>query len=251
MMDAENCLAFRGTPSAGDCSPNPCPPPPPPPRPEGACCRPTVCDIQLDSECPTLGGIFRGVGVACEPDPCAPPPCDLSPGPDADLEGEPPCLNGYNDEFNSGCNGGGWVELWTRGSGCVEVNGQCCTYTRNGEARRDEDWYFGLCGPVGTVTASCVAEFPVELSFVDGVLCESIQFIRATAAPCDTVSLSREVTPTSEFWVVVAPSVTEGIPRRNYRLTVCGLNVNNPVEETSWGAIKARYHWMPVRARSR
>ena len=106
------------------------------PPPTGACCFPSgICEISFQYRC---AGMWLGEGRICSPNPC-PPPLSLVCPPGALIEGEPPCVDGYVDNFNSGCTGNPqiWQTINPQAGGCAVMCGRSCASV----LERDSDWF--------------------------------------------------------------------------------------------------------------
>jgi hypothetical protein len=168
-------------------------------------------------------------------------PCVVECPDGALIEGEPPCVDGYYDLYNGGCNSTGWTLIEAQDAGCATMCGVSCTYNYQGLSYRDTDW-FTLNGLGGLVTAEVVAEFPVQFIFIYGTDCNNLVYDLATAGPCQPVQLSRNVAEGVEFWLWVGPQVFSGLPESDYVLDVCGIQGEpTPTVETTWGSIKTRF----------
>lgn len=168
-------------------------------------------------------------------------PCVVDCPAGALQEGEPPCVDGYNDLFNSGCNGAGWELIEAQDNGCATLCGKSCTYIYNGSSYRDTDW-FTLNGGGVMVDATVTAEFPVQFIFIYGLDCNALLYDITTGGPCVPLTLSRSVGDGVEFWLWVGAQVFSGIPESDYVLDVCGLGGGViPTVESTWGSIKTRF----------
>jgi hypothetical protein len=147
-------------------------------------------------------------------------------------EGEPPCHDGYVDNYNGGCNGTGWTVVNADAGGNADIQGLSGTYLSNGSSYRDTDWYDAI-GNGGEATISCMAEFPLQLIFIYGVDCNNLQFDYTTAfCGAPGASLSRGVGSGVHFWPWVAPSMFSGIPcESTYCLHLSGLEPCCPPPE--------------------
>jgi len=156
------------------------------------------------------------------------------------IEGEPPCVDNYYDQYNGGCNSTGWTEVIGT-NGCATVCGKSCTYLYQGSSYRDTDWYT-MTAVGGLVTSTIEAEFPVQFILIWGADCNNLQYEIGTAGPCTPLSLQYNIAAGVEFWMWVGASAFSGIPESDYTYEVCGIEGGQvPVEETTWGAIKNSY----------
>jgi len=181
-----------------------------------------------------------------------PAPCAICP-PDGVAEGEPPCMDDYVDEYNSGCccvemN---WTPIIPVTAGCATMCGRSCTFLHHGLSYRDTDW-FACEAAGGPVTVECQADFPVEMLLFDPANCDSLVFDHfVIGEPCETVQLTHSMPANSTFWIWVGPSQFNGIPERPYLLSVCGIRgsaatIQDPVEsgdfkKTTWGRLKEAF----------
>jgi hypothetical protein len=169
-------------------------------------------------------------------------PCVVDCPAGAIQEGEPPCVDNYNDQYNGGCNSTGWTVVEATGGGCADVCGKSCTYIYQGLSYRDTDWYTMNALAAGNVNASCEAEFPLQFILIYGANCANLQYTLGTAGPCTPVNLSWYFGAGAEFWLWVGASVFSGIPESDYTFNVCNIEGGPvPVENKSWGAIKNSY----------
>ncbi len=208
------CAIAGGVSLGGPCSPNPCSPPA-----AGACCLAEAsCSTLIPVDCATAGGRFLG-GV-CDPNPCLqppPPPVDCPAG--ALLE----------VEDNGGCNSTprAFQRLNPQAEGCATICGTAWATATS----RDTDWYLSIGSGVpmlGTVTAA----FPVQYILIYGTDCAAPDYVVATGAPGEPVTLSWTVAYGAPVWNWIGPSVFADWPESGYVLDVCGIESPS----TSWGA---------------
>jgi len=168
-------------------------------------------------------------------------PCVVPCPGGSQLEGEPPCVEGYHDQYNGGCNTTGWTQVLGLSGGCADVCGKSCDYLYQGSSYRDTDWYtMNALG--GLVTATCEAEFPLQFILIHGIDCDNLQYDLQTADPCTPVILTRNFSAGAEFWLWVGPSTFTGFPESAYTYSVCGIVGDaTPVYGVTWGAVKAWY----------
>jgi hypothetical protein len=172
-------------------------------------------------------------------------PCDVTAPASAVLEGEEICGPGYEDIYNGGCNSEPVPVFQTLqpSGGPIEIFGESGTYD---DYSRDTDWYQIYVSVPNTVTFSAIAEFPVQIFFLDGNMplgCDDTGMVisTATGSPCELVSLTETVGP-GLYWLWVGPSV--------YACQRCGLEYvariegyegPSPVASASWSTIKVLY----------
>ena len=161
-------------------------------------------------------------------------------------EGEPTCYAGYEDVYNGGCASLTFSTI-PAGTSPYVVCGETGVYDYNGLTYRDTDWYLIYpCGGV-PITATVEAEVPVVLIFVDlrGWCDDAVVYSYVYAAECVPTSLT-EYLPVGQFAVFVAPQEwsLDNECGSEYALTVEGYTEHcdpTPVENTSWGRVKALY----------
>jgi len=159
-------------------------------------------------------------------------------------EGEGPCYDGYVDEFNGGCNSD--PPVFTEVAPSAEVIA-LCGHGGNYEANtlRDTDWYLlDLTCEETTITISVIAEFAPILGLVDmSPGCENITsfYSYVVGYQCGWAWLT-ETLPAGEWVAFVATSDWSGWAcDSKYVLEIEGYDSCVPVEDRSWGTIKAIY----------
>jgi hypothetical protein len=176
-----------------------------------------------------------------------PPPCDPACPPGAVQEGEVVCQDGYDDQYNGGCNSipPVFTDLDCNDTG-VTVCGTYGTFIGpTGVDTRDTDWYrivltsptvlnYCACGSVGTQIAilhdnACVQ--PLE------IVCGS-EF----GAPNEQVCCQIALGP-GTYWLFVAPDDFFGYAcGSTYTLHISGYTCPPvAVQQTSWTNMKAIY----------
>jgi hypothetical protein len=170
--------------------------------------------------------VIDGYGAGCGPYHFslvqAPPPCVVDCPPGALVESEPPCQDGYDDEFNGGCQTSGWTPIPVQAGGCATLCGKSCTYTSNGLSYRDTDW-FAVSATGGPVSVTGRAEFPLQLILIYSTDCAALQYQYATVFPCETAQLEYDAPAGQELWIWVGATQFSGIPESDYVLNVCGI----------------------------
>ncbi len=192
------------------------------PPPTGACCHPSgSCSITYETGCPDA---WQGENTDCEPNLCPPPQPVVCP-PGALIEGEPPCADGYIDEFNSGCGGDPmvWTPINPQAGGCAVMCAKSCTFLSNeGWELRDTDWFESI-GTGGPVTVTGTAEFPLQLLLIYGTDCANLLYLYGLGDPSEPVTLSWPVDAGESVWFWVGVSTFSGWPESDYVLDVCGI----------------------------
>jgi len=209
--ECECMLSLDGTwqgPQTG-CDPNPC---------EvfiGACCfLDGSCELQFPVDCMAAYGDYLGPNTTCDPNLC-PPPCIQCP-PGAVPEGEPPCFNGYVDNFNGGCNSTppvfspiacGQTVCGTGGNYLSAAGGQS----------RDTDWYELVTTNPRIFTWTATATFPVLIFVIQAgpepTPCTGYTSIAsATAGACQPATITTACLAPGKYWFWVGTQGFTGVP---------------------------------------
>jgi hypothetical protein len=161
-------------------------------------------------------------------------------------EGEPVCYDNYADQYNGGCQSDTWSYI-EAGHESIEYCGQGGVYDYNGLSYRDTDWY--LIYPCGDVPISFTidAEFDALLALVTGVpdCWDPVILSYVNAPECIPTTLTVTL-PMEPVGVFVATSTWDPDFEcgSDYVLTVEGYTEHcdpTPVENTTWGQVKALY----------
>ena len=192
--------------------------------------------------------VVDGYGGACgqyQLDVTREAPCTLECPGGAYIEGEPPCVDEYDDEYNSGCTvtDGQWTLIGAYDGDCATMCGRSCTFLYQGSTYRDTDWYT-MTAAGGYVTATCLAEFPLQFVFfyVIDYNCIEYEYLLGTSDPCEALTMAYSFAAGQEVWLWVGPSLFSGVPESDYILDVCGiLGEPTPVRESTWGSIKGMF----------
>ncbi len=168
-------------------------------------------------------------------------PCVVDCPPGAQQEGEPPCVDGYYDDYNGGCQYDmDWTLIQSQGNNCGTMCARACTFLYEGAQYRDDD-YYTLTAEGGPVTVEGIAEFPFQLVLLYVADCSFPQYGVVQAPPCVPASLTHDFPAGTEVWILATPSVFSGVPESDYRLEVCGIAEPAPVPlvARTWGGIKS------------
>jgi hypothetical protein len=169
------------------------------------------------------------------PQPCDPTACPTY----AMQEGEPTCYANYVDAYNGGCNS--TPNVFQLISFPKTICGTSGVYMYTTLTYRDTDWFqFTLSAPK-TVCFTVCAQFPPLLGFLDASLgCGAPAFITYTTGTANYPATLTYLLPAGTFWAFVAPMDWGAYP--------CGVKYIatlwdgiNPVENTTWGTVKALY----------
>jgi len=171
-----------------------------------------------------------------------PPPFECPAG--ALQENEPPCQDGYTDNWNGGCNSTPaiWQAVDATAGGCAVMCGWSCTYIApSGYSSRDTDW-FNSVGTGVTVTITSVAEFPLQSILIYGCNCSNLLYVIATSGAGVPNTLSYVIANNAPVWTWEGAQGFSGVPNSQYKFEICGIQGGiNPTETTSWGSLKNQY----------
>jgi len=129
-------------------------------------------------------------------------PCILECPVGAELEGEPPLVDGYVDEYNGGCatESGGVMQPLNAGMFC----GRSGYYTVDGGAMRDTDWFLLTIGDQGFLEITGDAEEASYMFELGPQECADVAVIQnVPIGPCleATMTIVGEPGATVWFWV--------------------------------------------------
>jgi hypothetical protein len=179
-------------------------------------------------------------------------PCFLDCPADGTPEGEPPLVDGYNDQFNSGCGGSpsySFPPLTGDGAGALTFCGVTGWYlSSSGGQFRDTDWFILTSGPAENIEIIADAEYATYLFELSPQNCSSVGVAQqVTAGPCAAATMAITGYPGgSPVWFWTGPTVF-GPPAGagnmyDYVVWFTGLApggiANAP---TTWSTVKALY----------
>ena len=162
------------------------------------------------------------------------------------IEGEPTCMNEYNDQYNGGCNSTPYVyqpipiDPVGTCDNVFTVCGESGTFMYGGYNYRDTDWFEFYTGTHTEITFSCVGDFPMMIAILDGNPspgpdpCNDGDLIidMIDVGPGDVATLSGSVEE-GTYWLWVGPSVFEGVQCGSPYVMAVQINadVSTSVEE--------------------
>lgn len=164
-------------------------------------------------------------------------PCVPTCPPGAFDENEPDCYDGYVDETNSGCQTpGGWSH--------IDLNTFICGASGNYDDNtyRDMDWYEFTLEEARTVEFTVCADFPVRFWLLDGSEgCADPPMIMSDAIVANYLLVNWADLGPGTWWFVVSVDGWLDIPCGTPYVVSIFEYGYTPVEERSWGTIKALY----------
>jgi hypothetical protein len=155
-------------------------------------------------------------------------------------EGEVDCYPDYVDDFNGGPGSIPPAYSYIDCAQNLVICGTSGVYPFGATTYKDADWYVLPLVESATVTIGVEAEFGALLGFVDT---ETISFMEYTTTPrCTYAEVSHFYAEPGEAVIYVSTDAWDlGYAcGSDYYLTIDGCPIT-PVEETSWGSIKALY----------
>ena len=161
-------------------------------------------------------------------------------------EGEPICYDGYDDVYNGGCNSDPNI-FQILPVGVTTLCGTSGVYDFFGATYRDTDWFqIYPCGGV-PISLTVEAEFGVLFGFINVDDCGNPAWIGSYAiADACTPTTITEYLPYGRCAIVVLPESWDAsyVCGTEYSMTIEGYDEHcdpTPVEDASWGSIKALY----------
>jgi hypothetical protein len=163
--------------------------------------------------------------------------CDPVCPPGAYDENEPDCFDGYVDETNSGCQTpGGWS--------MIEFNTFVCGTSGNydNNTYRDMDWYEFALEEAESVEFTVCAGFPVRFWLLDGTEgCADPPMVLTDAIVANYLLVSYADLWPGTWWFIVSVDGWLDIPCGSPYVAGIFEHGYTPVEDSSWGAVKAMY----------
>jgi len=161
------------------------------------------------------------------------------------LEGEVDCYDGYIDDHNGGCGSEPPVYTYLECSNDpTTICGTGGVFVSGGVIYRDTDWYMLTLDEPTTVTVGVYAEFPPLMGLLDltGGCATADFYDYVTPWWCEYAELTVEL-PAGESPIFVASASWDLSFEcgSDYYITIDGYACTSPVEERSWGSIKALY----------
>jgi hypothetical protein len=168
---------------------------------------------------------------------------------DGQLEGEPPLVPNYVDNWNGGCNtppGYPFQNVVGDDNGDAILCGVSGWYTSNGGNFRDTDWYILTMGAAGTIEITASANEDTYIFELGPQDCEAVGVIQSTTCPCctDAFMTISGYEPGAPVWFWVGPTVFTP-PNYWYEYAYMvwfnGLEAVVATQATTWSTVKALY----------
>jgi len=167
-------------------------------------------------------------------------PCDLECPAGAELEGEPPLVDNYVDEYNGGCasESGGVMQTLDSLLFC----GKTGYYSGFGGASRDTDWFLLTIGEQGFLEITGDAEEATYMFELGPQDCESVAVLQnVIIGPCNEETMTITGEPGATVWFWVGPTAFWSGETYEYDYV---LNINDgvtAVEHHSLSEVKALF----------
>ncbi len=155
-------------------------------------------------------------------------------------EGEGVCFDEYADTYNAGCNSD------PQSFQSIALNTTICGSSGNflfgGVDYRDTDWFELVLTEEEHVEFCVCADFPVIVYILDAAPgCELITLVAAEAGPAGYELCVDAVLPAGTYWFFVSTDGWLGVPCGSEYVARLYEFGYTPVEDASWGTLKAMY----------
>jgi len=165
-------------------------------------------------------------------------PCVLECPVGAELENEPPLVNGYIDEWNGGCN--------TEGSEPFQVISQpvFCGVAGRFDTSRDTDWYIYTMPASGVLEVTGDAEDETYMFELGPQDCNEVAVIQnVIIGPCNEVTMTITGEPGSPVWFWVGSTTFgEGVVEEYDYVLLSNIEGTTAVENHSLSDVKSLFH---------
>jgi hypothetical protein len=196
--------------------------------------------IVVDGYGSSAGTYQLSLGVCCG--------CVIECPPDAMLEGEPECYDGYIDTYNGGCNVTPFpvFQILAPTGGDITICGTTGVYQFGTQLYRDTDWYQMDVAETSNICLSGDAEVPCYFFIIDGRGgCEAPPIVASgIAGACAPLSDICYTCEPGTWWAWVGPSAWD--PDiwcgATYYMTISGYAGGcSPAASTTWGSVKSLF----------
>jgi hypothetical protein len=167
--------------------------------------------------------------------------CALDCPAGAELEGEPPLVDQYQDEYNGGCNSPEFGNPF----GSINSSVFCGVsgwYSNNGVETRDTDWYTIVVPADGFFEVIGDAEQPTFMFELGPTNCDGVAVIQnVTIGPCTEGTMTIPGAVGSTIWFWVGPTTFAGPVNEYDYVLFSNLEGTIATEEHSWTGVKALF----------
>jgi len=165
-------------------------------------------------------------------------PCILECPIGAELENEPPLVNGYIDEWNGGCNTDGTEPFQ------VISNPVFCGVSGWYDTSRDTDWFIYTMPASGVLEVTGNAEVATYMFELGPQDCNEVAVLQQViVGPCAEAALTITGEPGSLVWFWVGPTTYgEGVAEEYDYVLLSNIEGTTAVENHSLSAIKGLFN---------
>jgi hypothetical protein len=168
-------------------------------------------------------------------------PCILECPAGAELEGEPPLVDDYQDEYNGGCNSpefGNPFGVITAETFC----GVSGWYLNAGGNSRDTDWFEIIVPDAGFFEVIGDAEQPTYMFELAPQDCGSVAVVQnVIIGPCAEGTMTIPGAAGSTIWFWVGPTTFDGPVNEYDYVLFTNLTGGVATEDHSWTGVKALF----------
>ncbi len=168
---------------------------------------------------------------------------------DAPLEGEPELVDGYDDQYNGGCNSNPAAPLMQVLEGDENGEATLCGISGwflspEGDEFRDTDWFEVTAGEEGYITFTCISDYTVYM-FVLSTTCNGTEVLHQVLIESmveGTIEFAQD--PGTIAWLWVGPNVFTGpVYEFTYLIGLSGIEGSAPsaTEDLNWGGMKSMF----------
>lgn len=176
-------------------------------------------------------------------------PCVLDCPSGAQLEGEPPLVDGYLDAYNGGCNfpefGYPFQDLYGDDQGELVFYGVSGWYLTDGSNNRDTDWFVVNIGAGGVVELTTDAELPTWVFHLPLDCNQPSTIENIMVGACDPGAMTISGSPGSFAWLWIGSTTftpPSDVNAYNYVIHFSGL-APQPVttQAATWTTVKSLF----------
>jgi hypothetical protein len=168
-------------------------------------------------------------------------PCVLECPAGAQIEGEPPIVDGYADAWNGGCNSPEFGNPFQPIAGCVFCGKAGYYLNASGGASRDTDWFLIVVPSGGVLEVTGDAEEATYMFELGPQDCGTVAVVQnVPIGPCAEGTMTIVQAAGSTVWYWVGPQTFWSGDTYEYDY-VLWLNLVSPVENHSWTDVKSLF----------
>jgi hypothetical protein len=168
-----------------------------------------------------------------------PVPCVVDCPAGAELEGEPPLVDGYEDAFNGGCNSPEFGNPFGAITAPVFCGVSGWYISSDGSQFRDTDWFEIMMPAAGFIEIYGDAEFETYMFELGPQDCGAVAVIQnVIIGPCTEASMIITGAPGSTFWFWVGPTTFDGSGEYGYLIFTDWIYAT---ETQSWSTVKSLF----------